>query len=68
MANDFHLFLFYLLASRGCNYTRNFERVAGLNRESLAPLNPAKKKPSEKDFKPGFKEKIRFFLKEKKGR
>ena len=33
-------FDFYLFATLGCNYTRNFERVAGLNREKLGTFKP----------------------------
>ena len=55
-------FYFYILATLGFNYTRNymhhcyFERAAGLNREKLGAHK------AEDDFKPhGFEEKIRFF-------
>ena len=56
---------FYLFATQGCNYTRNFERLAGLNREKLGTFKPGQYQPSTEDFKPGFKEKMRFFLKKK---
>ena len=55
-------FYFYILATLGFHYTRNymhhcyFERAAGLNREKLGAHK------AEDDFKPhGFEEKIRFF-------
>ena len=54
-------FYFYLLATLGFNYTRNylhqcyFETVAGLNREKLGAHK------AEDDFQLGFEEKIRFF-------
>jgi len=35
--------------------------VAGLNREKLGAFKLGQNQPSEEDFKPGFKEKIRFF-------
>ena len=57
---------FYLFATQGCNYTRNFERMAGLNREKLGTFKPGQYQPSTEDFKPGFKEKMRFFFKKKK--
>ena len=40
-----------------------FERTADLNRENLIVVahKPELYQPSEDDFKPGFKEKIRFF-------
>ena len=39
----------------------SFERVVDLNPEKLGPYRPGQYKPSEEDFKPGFKEKMRFF-------
>ena len=57
-------FAFYLLATPASNYTRNeryFERVADLIREKLGAYKPGQFRPSEEDFKPGIKEKIRFF-------
>ena len=56
-------FDFYLLATPGCNYSRNFERVAGINCEKRGAFKPGQYQPSEEDFKPGFKEKKRFLLK-----
>jgi len=35
--------------------------VADLNREKLGAYEPDQYHPSGEDFKPGFKEKIRFF-------
>ena len=58
-------FDFYLLTTPASNYTRNwcyFERVADLNREKLGAYKPGQYRPSEEDFKAGFKEKISFFL------
>ena len=37
-----------------------FERVADLNGEKLGAYKSGQFRPSEEDFKPGFKEKIRF--------
>ena len=54
---------FYLLATPGCNYSRNFERVAGLNREKLSAFKPGQYQQSKEDFKPGFKQRIKIFLK-----
>ena len=39
--------------------------VAGLNREKLGSYKPGQYQPSEEDFKPGFKEKTRFFFEKK---
>ena len=39
----------------------SFERVVDLNPEKLGAYRPGQYKPSEEDFKPGFKEKMRFF-------
>ena len=46
---------------------RYFERVAGVNREKLGAFKPGQYQPSEEDFKPNFKEKMTFFLKESDG-
>ena len=58
-------FDFYLLAAPGSNYTRNwgyFERAADLSREKLGKIKkPGQYRPSNEDFKVGFKEKIRLF-------
>ena len=43
-------FDFYLFATLGCIYTRNFERVAGLNREKLGNFKPGQYQPSEEDL------------------
>ena len=59
-------FVFYLSATPESNYTRNwgyFERVADLNRDKTGKnKKPGQYRPSEEDFKAGFKEKIWFFL------
>ena len=36
------------------------ERVGDLNPENLAAYKPGQYQPSKKDFRPGFKEKVRF--------
>ena len=57
-------FFFYLLATTGSKYTRNwcyFDRVADLSREKTGCYKPGQYRPSEEDFMAGFKEKIRFF-------
>ena len=57
-------FNFYLLATPGCNYTRNFERVTGLNHEKLSAFKPGQYQPSKEDFKPSFRQsKDKIFLK-----
>ena len=61
-------FYFYLLTTSGCDYTRNytddryFKRVADLMLKNWAPTNLANISQQKKDCKPGFKEKIKFFL------
>ena len=58
-------FDFYVLATVGSIYTRNwgyFERAVDLNGQKLGKIKkPGHYRPSEEDFKVGFKEKIRFF-------
>ena len=44
-------------------HRRYFERVGDLNPENLAVYKPGQYQSTEEDFKPGFKEKRRFFLK-----
>ena len=57
--------VFYLLATPGSNYTRNwgyFEWAADLQFWKTGKnKKPDQYQPSEEDFKAGFKEKIRFF-------
>ena len=57
--------VFYLLATPGSNYTRNwgyFEWAADLYFEKTGKnKKPGQYRPSEEDFKAGFKEKIGFF-------
>ena len=65
ITNDFYLltnlgFLLHLELHR-----TYYERVAGLNREKLGAYKPGQYQPSEKDFKPGFKEETRFFFETK---
>ena len=59
-------FDFYLLATPGSNCSRNwgyFERAADIYRENWEKKTPGQYRPSEEDFKAGFKETIRFFKK-----
>ena len=58
---DFIYWLLRDLTTRGTTPTLTFERAADLNCEKLGAHKPGQYQPSEEDFKPGFKENIRFF-------
>ena len=61
---DFDIYLFTIpgpLKLHPDLHRRYFERVVDINPEKLGAYRPGQNQPYEEDFKPGFKEKLRFF-------